>query len=153
MAGGEDQPKQLIADLIVQARVTPGLCGLVLALSLMVKVGKLALHGLVPADLVDQAVLGGGHQPAAGVGRDSVSRPLLQRRYQSVLGEVLRVGQVAGQPPEAGDQAAASIRQAASTAAGLPWRAAWGDAGLLWMGSLGGVVMGSEDDRSLPDER
>jgi hypothetical protein len=82
-----------------------------------------------------------------------VSRPLLQRRYQSVLGEVLRVGQVAGQPPEAGDQAAASIRQAASTAAGLPWRAAWGDAGLLWMGSLGGVVMGSEDDRSLPDER
>jgi hypothetical protein len=50
---------------------------------------ELALVVLAAAELVDRAVLRGRHQPAAGVGRDALGRPLFERGDEGVLGQLL----------------------------------------------------------------
>jgi hypothetical protein len=60
---------------------------------------------VVAAEPVDGAVLGGEHEPAAGVGRHAGDRPLLQRRQHRVLGQLLGQPDVAHQPGQAGHDA------------------------------------------------
>ena len=64
---------------------------------------QLAAEPFVPADLVDGPVLGGEHEPGAGVGRDALGRPLLQRGDEGVLRQFLRQADVPDQPGQAGD--------------------------------------------------
>ena len=66
---------------------------------------------------VDRAVLGGGHQPGARVVRDAGLRPLLERRDERVLGELL------GQADVAHD-ARRARRSAAPTRSARPRRSA-----------------------------
>ena len=72
---------------------------------------------VVPPKLVDGAVLGGGHQPGARVVRDARLRPLLQRRDQRVLRQLLGQPDVAHEARQPGDQPGDSIRQTASIGA------------------------------------
>ncbi len=51
----------------------------------------LAAEEFVAAKKVESAMLCGGHQPPAGIARNALSRPLLQRGQKSVLREVLGV--------------------------------------------------------------
>jgi hypothetical protein len=64
---------------------------------------QLAGQPLVPPDPVDGPVPGGEHEPAAGVGRDALGGPLLQRRDQGVLRHLLGQADVAQQPGQARD--------------------------------------------------
>ena len=50
---------------------------------------------LPSAQLIDGAVLGGGHQPRAGIVRDAGCRPLLERGDERILGQLLGQADVA----------------------------------------------------------
>ena len=56
------------------------------------------------AQPVDGAVLGGGHQPGAGLVGDARSRPLLERGDERVLRQLLGHADVAHHAREAGDE-------------------------------------------------
>jgi hypothetical protein len=56
------------------------------------------------AQQVDGAVLGRGHQPGARVGRHAGPRPLLERRHQRVLGQLLGDAHVTHDARQPGDQ-------------------------------------------------
>ena len=64
----------------------------------------LALEHLVPAQPVDGAALGGGHQPGAGLFGNARLRPLLERGDQRVLRQLLGEADVAHHAGEAGDE-------------------------------------------------
>ena len=59
---------------------------------------------LVAAELVDGAALGGLHQPGAGIVRNAVLRPLLQRDHQRILRQLLGETDVARHLGQAGDE-------------------------------------------------
>ena len=92
MAGDEDEAEQIVADLVVEGRVEIGLRRLLLDFQLIAEFAFLALGKLVAAEAVDRLVLGGGHEPGAGIVGDARSRPLLQRRDQRVLRKLLGRG-------------------------------------------------------------
>ena len=64
----------------------------------------LALEQLVPAEVVDRAMLRGGHEPGARVARDARLRPLLERGDERILREVLGKTDIAHDPRETGDE-------------------------------------------------
>ena len=65
---------------------------------------EFAFQPRVSAKAVDGTMLCRGHQPGAWIFRDARLRPLLQRGYQRVLGEVLGNAEVAHHPHQAGDE-------------------------------------------------
>ena len=78
----------------------PSPLGLDLAAELLV----LALDQLPPAQAVDGAMLGGGHEPGARLVRDARLRPLLERGDERVLRQLLGEADVAHHAREAGDE-------------------------------------------------
>ena len=107
MAGGEDEPQHVVADVLVdgvQHRVVlgvrVGLAGLQVAADLLLFAGE----SFVAPDQVDGAVLGGGHEPGPRVVRDTRLRPLFQRGDQRVLGEFLGEADVAHETRDTRDQ-------------------------------------------------
>ena len=108
MAGGEDQPEQIVGDggveLLVDVghRVLPGFGGGLLVSEEL----ELAVQVLLPAVAVGGEVLGGRHQPGRRMVRNAVPRPLLQGDLEGVLGEILGGGKVSGDPGERRDEAA-----------------------------------------------
>ena len=63
----------------------------------------LAFEQLVAAQVVDGAMLRGGHEPGARVVRDADCRPLLERGDEGILREFLGKTDVAHDPRETGD--------------------------------------------------
>src|SRR5437879_1354466 len=63
----------------------------------------LAFQKLVPAKVIDCAVLCGGHKPGARIVWDARLRPLLEGRDQSVLRELLGKANVTDNARETGD--------------------------------------------------
>jgi len=57
-----------------------------------------------PTQAINRAMLGGGHEPRAGIVRNTRSGPLLQRGDQRFLGEVLGNADITHHPGQAGDQ-------------------------------------------------
>ena len=108
VAGGEDQPQEVVADVVVhggvEVRRERRPPGLQVAGELLV----LALQPRAAAQLVDGAVLGRGHQPGARVARDAFRGPLLERRDQRVVRQVLGQSKVAHHARQAGDEPAAT---------------------------------------------
>lgn len=97
MAAGEDQPQQVVADIVVREALG------VVALH----VGSvqrqfdaefilLARVQLALADVVDAAVPSRGHQPGGRVVRHALARPALQRGEEYVLRQFLGSVDVAG---------------------------------------------------------
>ena len=104
MAGGEHEAQQVVADVVVERGVEIRHGHLLLRLELVAELLVLALEQLAPAQQVDRAMLGGGHEPGARVVRDARLRPLLERGDQRVLRELLGQADVAHDPREAGDE-------------------------------------------------
>src|SRR5439155_14017486 len=103
MAGGENEAKEIVADIVVDRGVeirTGVLAGLEVAPELLV----LSLEQLVPAQAVDPAVLRGRHEPGARVVRNARLGPSLERGDEGVLRQVLGETDVANHPREAGDE-------------------------------------------------
>jgi hypothetical protein len=104
MTGYEHEPQEVVADVIGErgAGIRHGDLprGLDLATDLLV----LALEHLVSPEQVDRATLCGGHQPGARVVWDARLRPLLERRDEDVLREILGKTDVSHDPREAGDE-------------------------------------------------
>ena len=104
VAGGEDQPQQLVADVIVQGGVEIG-HGLLLGFQVAGDHRVLAFEHAAAAQMVDGPAPGRRHQPGAGSFRHARGRPPLQGGQQGVLGQLLGQGHVAQHPRQAGDQA------------------------------------------------
>jgi hypothetical protein len=70
--------------------------------------GDLPSHALVQhgaPDEIDVSTARGGHEPRARVVRHAARGPLLERRDERVLREILGLREVAGATGERGDQA------------------------------------------------
>ena len=103
MAGDEHEPEQVVADVLVDGRLEirarrgqPG--------GLLFDRVVLALLHLPPPELIDRAILRGGHEPRAGVLRDARLGPSLHRDDEGFLREVLGEPDVAHHADEAADQ-------------------------------------------------
>src|SRR6266850_7778206 len=107
MAGDEHQAQQIVADVVVHALDQGGFVirrrDLLLELHLAGELFMLALEKLVAPEMIESAVLGGGHQPGARVVGDARPGPGLERGEESVLRELLGEADVARHAREAGD--------------------------------------------------
>ena len=103
MTGGEDQPQQFVADIVVQRGVQIGH-----RLLLLLHVARhhlvLAREHLPAAQMIERAPFGGRHQPRAGLFRHAGRGPVLERRQQRFLRQIFGQRHVAQHPRQAGDQ-------------------------------------------------
>src|SRR5207244_2351049 len=99
----EDEPEEIVTDVVVVDRLihfAAALSALDIASDLFV----LALEGLATADRVDRAMLRGAHQPGARSLRNARYRPLLERRHQGILRELLGRPDVVDDANQPGDE-------------------------------------------------
>ena len=104
MARDEHEAKQIVADVVVDRRVEIGSAFLLLPLQLDAELLVLSVEHLATTELIDGATLGGVHEPRARVIWDSRLGPLIERREECVLREVLGQAHVAGHAREPGNQ-------------------------------------------------
>ena len=71
MAGDEHQPQQIIADLVVRARLELAAVGLLFHLELVTECLMLACEHALAPQMIDGTMLGGGHEPGAGIVGDT----------------------------------------------------------------------------------
>ena len=103
MAGDEDQAQQIIADLIVGGRLDT-VAALLIHLELGTKDFVLGSQHALVAQPVDGAVAGGRREPRPRIVGDAGARPLLERRDERILRELLGCSHVAGQARESRDE-------------------------------------------------
>ena len=103
VTGGEDEPKQLVADVVVQGGVQIG-HGLLLLLHVPGDHLVLALEHPAAAQMIQGPALGGRHQPGAGFFRNACRGPPLEGGQQGFLRQILGQRHVAQHPRQAGDQ-------------------------------------------------
>ncbi|MNV25175.1 hypothetical protein D3C71_1162640 [compost metagenome] len=102
MTGNEDQPQQVVTDvihMILRIRAHDVILLLVQHLGL-----PLCMQTPLP-QAVDGAPLCGGHQPGGGVVGEALRRPVFERGDQRVLGQLFSAVQVAQHACQARDQA------------------------------------------------
>src|SRR6478752_9609001 len=103
MAGGKDQPKQLISDVVVQGRIKIG-HGLLLGLHLPGNHLVLTLEHSITAQMIQGPPLGSGHQPCAWFFWNACRGPVLEGGQQSVLRQLLCKRYIAQHCRQASDQ-------------------------------------------------
>ncbi len=101
VAGGEDEPEQVVVDVV---RVG-GLLRRGRGLQAPADLGEFAGVGVAAPDQVDGPVPGGGHEPGAGVVRHPFPGPPLQGGDEGVLRQFLGDADVPDDPGDAGDDA------------------------------------------------
>ena len=104
MAGGEDQPQQFVAELVVQPGVRIG-HRLLLLLQVAYQHLVLAREHVAAAQIIQRAAFGGRHQPCARLFRHAGDRPMFERGHQGFLRQVFGQRHIAQHPRQAGDQA------------------------------------------------
>ena len=104
VTGGEDQPEQLVADVVVERGVEIG-HGLLLLLHIERDHLVLAREHAAAAQMIQRPALGGRHQPRAGLFRNAGRGPMLERRQQRILRQLLGQRHIAQHPRKARDQA------------------------------------------------
>jgi hypothetical protein len=104
VAGGEDEPQQIIADVIVEGGIEVGLGCLARGLQLPAQLVVLALDQLAATQAIDGAMLGRRHQPGARLVRNPRLRPLLKRGDERVLRQLLGKAHIAHHTGKAGDE-------------------------------------------------
>ena len=102
MARNEDEPQKVVADVVVE-RSLEVRRGLLQCQQLAADLFILPSRAFPVTEMVDGAMLGGGHKPGSGVGGDSRRRPLFQGSQQRFLGEVLGETHVANNARESRD--------------------------------------------------
>jgi hypothetical protein len=71
MAGGEDEPQEIVVEWIVDVGLEIGVLDLAMDLDLARELPHLSLVDFGSAQAVDRVVLGGAHEPGARVVRDA----------------------------------------------------------------------------------
>lgn len=108
MARREDEPQEVVADVVVdhggERLLALGGGERLPGLELMAELLVLAPEHLAAPEHVDRAVLRGRHEPGARIVRDAGGRPLLERRDERVLGELLGRVEVAHHARQASNQ-------------------------------------------------
>ena len=102
MAGREDQPQQIVADVVVEHGVEVR-CGL-RRIELVAQLLVLAIEEGAAPQLIDRTVFGRSHEPRARVVGNAVAGPLLEGRDERVLREILGKADVADDSREARDE-------------------------------------------------
>src|SRR5437868_9141600 len=99
MAGDKEQPQKIVAKVLLVGGVEFGfiVChgGFLLGIEFAADLFVLPLQKLAAAKMIQSAMLGGGHQPCAGIVRYTGAGPLLERGDQSVLREFFGQAHVA----------------------------------------------------------
>ncbi len=103
MTGDENQSQQVISNIVVESRIQIGHSHLFRA-QLATKLLVLALDPRISAEVINGTMLGGGHEPSAGIVRNARLRPLLERRDQSILRKVLGKAHIADDSHKARDE-------------------------------------------------
>ena len=88
MAGGEDEPQQIVAHIIIERRLELARERLLPLFEVVPELLVLAIEHFGAAEMIDRAMLGGRHQPGAGVVRNARCRPLLERRHERIVREI-----------------------------------------------------------------
>ena len=104
MAGREHEAEQVVAHVVVPGRLEGGHRHRLLDREVTSELLVLSVEHRPPSEEVDGPMLGRGHQPRAWVARDPGLRPLLERRDQRVLGELLGDPHVTDDPRKPGDE-------------------------------------------------
>ncbi len=101
MARGEDEPEEIVAQIVVERRVQ-------IERRLFVELAPqrrvLGLRELPMTHPIDGAILRRGHEPRAGLVGDARLRPSLERQHQRVLRQLLGEPHVAHDAREARDE-------------------------------------------------
>src|SRR4029077_3705689 len=103
MTGDEDEAKEIVANSVVDPGVEIWHGHLLLRFELAAELLVLALEELVAAKVINGAMLGGGHEPGAGIVRDAGGGPLFECGDESVLRELLGDADIAHDACEASD--------------------------------------------------
>ena len=103
MTRHEDQPQQVVTDIVIDRRIEVGHRHLLLRLELMAELLVLALEQLAAAHRVDRTILRRGHQPRARILWHARHRPFLECRDERILRQILRQADVADHARESGD--------------------------------------------------
>jgi hypothetical protein len=103
MTRREDQPQQVVADVLVERRLELLHTRFLPLLELVSKLFVFAIDELAAAEVVDRAAFGDGHQPCAGISRDAGLGPLLERGDERVVREVFGKAHVSHDSRDAGD--------------------------------------------------
>src|SRR5208337_2412937 len=99
MTGDEHEAQKIVANVIVKSSVQVRHRHF-LRLELATELRVFAVEQLVSPEMVNRAMLGGGHQPGARVVWDARLRPLFQRSHKSIVCEVLSDTNIAHHPHE-----------------------------------------------------
>jgi hypothetical protein len=100
----ENQAQKVVTDVVVESGLDVGRATMALGFDLMPELFVRSVHHFAATKVVQRAVLGGGHEPGTGVLRHPLSRPLLQRRDEGILGELLGAPDVAHDPGDTRDE-------------------------------------------------
>jgi hypothetical protein len=103
MAGDEHEAEKIIAHIVIELSFKirhSHLLGLKLAAKFLV----FEFQPRAPAEVIDSAMLGCGHEPGARIFRYARLRPLFERRDQSVLRQVFREANIAHHTCECRDE-------------------------------------------------
>ena len=95
VARREYEPQQVVSHIVVYRGVEVGRRSILFVAELIAELLVLAIEQLVPAELIDRAVFGRGHQPGSRIVRDARLWPLLEGRDQRVLREVFGQAHIA----------------------------------------------------------
>ncbi len=104
MAGGEDQPQQVVADRVVERGLEVGRRRVLRRLHVVADLLVLPIEHPAAPEVIDGAVLGRRHEPGARVPRNARPGPLLERGDERVVRQVFRQVDVAHDAGQRGDQ-------------------------------------------------
>src|SRR5580704_411359 len=101
MTGGEQQPQDIVAELIVNRAVV--IRHLLLTFMLVSEFLVLPLQELFPAQVIDGAMLRDRRKPRTWAIGDARRRPFLKRNDERVLRKLFGQAEVTDNPSDAGD--------------------------------------------------
>ena len=104
MTGGEHQPEQVVADIVVGRRLEGGHRHCLGDRELAAQFLVLAIEHRPPGQEVHGPMLGGPHEPRSRIARDAGLGPLLERSHEGVLSEILGDADVSHDTCEPGDE-------------------------------------------------
>ena|SRR5438477_3366511 len=105
MAGDEDESEEIVFDVVGLGNVKISHGGILLRFELAAELFVLSFEELVASEAIDGAMLGGGHQPGAGIVGNARGWPFFQRGDQRILREFFGHAYVANDASQARDQA------------------------------------------------